>query len=169
MRSLSQGIDEAVLRGFDNSSSARVRAIQSISSQKIGVPEKLRLIEEKLKKRISESSRKEAAPQVNGNDQTRLHIRPFEGTVTNLLDTYIGPKGKHQQFMVLLDDGKEMEVRHNTTLAPEVPVHIGESIKLWGVQVGDPVSGLPVIHWTHKNYRNGKIAGCIQLEGKIYE
>jgi hypothetical protein len=66
-----------------------------------------------------------------------------QGLVVVLLPDGNGPDGPHQCFRVDLGQGVVVEVDHNLTLAPRVPVTVGSTVIVHGQFEPDP--GRPVI------------------------
>jgi hypothetical protein len=87
------------------------------------------------------------------------------GTVTMLLPDSNGPTGPHEDFDVLVN-GYTVEIDHNLTLAPRVPVAIGDVVTIHGQFEPDP--GRPVIHYTH-HATDSHPGGWIKLDGKTYD
>jgi hypothetical protein len=69
-----------------------------------------------------------------------------QGTVTLLLPDSSGPSGPHQSFEIEVA-GQLVEVDHNLTLAPRVPLTIGDQVIVHGQFNPDP--GHPDIDYTH--------------------
>jgi hypothetical protein len=86
------------------------------------------------------------------------------GTVTALLPDSNGPAGPHEDFDVSVA-GHRVEIDHNLTLAPRVPVRLGDVVTVHGQFEPDP--GHPVIHYTH-HATGSHPGGWIKLEGKRY-
>jgi hypothetical protein len=89
-----------------------------------------------------------------------------QGTVVGLLPDGNGPDGPHQRFRVDLGQRVVVEVDHNLTLAPRVPVTDGSTVIVHGQFEPDP--GRPVIHYTHHPTGAHK-GGWIQLNGHRYQ
>ncbi len=88
------------------------------------------------------------------------------GTVTALLgDSPPRGDGAHQRFDVSVD-GITVEVDHNLSLAPRVPVAVGDSVVIHGQFEPDP--GHPVIHYTH-HATGAHEGGSIELNGTTYQ
>ena len=88
-----------------------------------------------------------------------------QGRVVELLGDGNGADGPHQRFQLDLGSGVVVEVDHNITLAPRVPVRVGDSVTLHGELAPDP--GHPVIHYTH--HATGRHeGGWITLNGQTY-
>ncbi len=68
------------------------------------------------------------------------------GTVTAVLPDSNGPEGPHEDFDIRVL-GHLVEIDHNLTLAPRVPVEPGDVVEIHGQFEPDP--GHPVIHYTH--------------------
>ena len=94
--------------------------------------------------------------------------RPAEvtvaGTVTRLLRDGHGQAGPHERFLMTVD-GVRVEVDHNLTLAPRVPLRVGDVVDVRGQFEPDP--GRPVIHYTHHATGNHP-GGYIRLRGRTY-
>ncbi len=87
-------------------------------------------------------------------------------TVTMLLpDAGAGADGAHERFDVTVD-GTTVEIDHNLSLAPRVPVAAGQTVVIHGQFEPDP--GHPVIHYTH-HATGSHEGGWIQLNGSTYE
>jgi hypothetical protein len=88
-----------------------------------------------------------------------------QGRVLSLLSDGNGAEGPHQRFRLDLGGGVVVEVDHNLTLAPRVPLRAGDTVTLHGEFAPDP--GHPVIHYTH--HATGKHeGGWITLGGQTY-
>jgi hypothetical protein len=86
------------------------------------------------------------------------------GAVTTLLPDSNGPDGPHEDFDVDVA-GHAVEIDHNLTLAPQVPVRVGDVVVIHGQFEPDP--GHPVIHYTH-HATGTHPGGWIKLDGKKY-
>lgn len=86
------------------------------------------------------------------------------GTVTAVLPDSNGPAGPHEDFTVSVL-GHTVEVDHNLTLAPRVPVQPGDVVEIHGQFEPDP--GHPVIHYTH-HATGTHPGGWITLDGHRY-
>ncbi len=88
-----------------------------------------------------------------------------QGHVVALLPDGNGSDGPHQRFQLSLGGGVVVEVDHNITLAPRVPLRVGDTVTLHGEFAPDP--GHPVIHYTH--HATGRHeGGWIELNGQTY-
>jgi hypothetical protein len=87
-----------------------------------------------------------------------------QGTVTMVLPDSNGPAGPHEDFDISVD-GHIVEIDHNLTLAPRVPVAIGDVVAIHGQFEPDP--GNPVIHYTH-HATDSHPGGWIKLDGHKY-
>ncbi len=88
-----------------------------------------------------------------------------QGRVVALLPDGNGSDGPHQRFRLDVGAGVVVEVDHNLTLAPRVPLHDGDTVTVHGEFAPDP--GHPVIHYTH--HATGRHeGGWIQLGGQTY-
>jgi hypothetical protein len=86
------------------------------------------------------------------------------GTVTTLLPDSDGPDGPHEDFDITVS-GHTVEIDHNLTLAPRVPVAVGDVVDIHGQFEPDP--GDPVIHYTH-HATGSHPGGWIKLRGHKY-
>jgi len=87
-----------------------------------------------------------------------------QGRVVELLPDSHGADGPHQRFRLDVA-GVVVEVDHNLTLAPRVPLADGATVTVHGEFVPDP--GHPVIHYTH--HATGRHeGGWIELLGATY-
>jgi hypothetical protein len=95
--------------------------------------------------------------------------RPSEVTVsavvTALLSDSNGPGGSHQLFRISVE-GRGLEVDHNVSIAPRVPLNVGSQLTIHGQFEPDP--GHPVIHFTHHS-TGGHEGGWIDAGGRRYE
>jgi len=87
------------------------------------------------------------------------------GTVTMVLPDSTGPTGPHEDFDIVVN-GYRVEIDHNLTLAPRVPVAVGDTVTIHGQFEPDP--GNPVIHYTH-HPTGSHPGGWIKLNGKSYQ
>jgi hypothetical protein len=88
-----------------------------------------------------------------------------QGRVVALLPDGNGTDGPHQRFRLDVS-GVVVEVDHNLTLAPRVPLRDGETITVHGEFAPDP--GRPVIHYTH--HATGRHeGGWIEADGQRYD
>jgi hypothetical protein len=88
-----------------------------------------------------------------------------QGHVAGLLGDSNGSAGPHQRFRLDVGGGVVVEVDHNLSLAPRVPLHTGDAVTVHGEFAPDP--GHPVIHYTH--HATGRHeAGWIMLAGQTY-
>jgi Protein of unknown function (DUF3465) len=87
------------------------------------------------------------------------------GLVVALLPDGAGPDGPHQRFRLDLGQQVTVEVDHNLTLAPRVPVAVGSTVVVHGQFEPDP--GRPVIHYTH-HATGAHEGGWIELDGHRY-
>jgi hypothetical protein len=77
--------------------------------------------------------------------------------------------GAHERFEVKVPTGDVLEVDHNTSLAPYVPVHSGDHIVIHGKLYIDPGPRVGV-HCTHSRTSSGcPIPGWILLGQTYYE
>jgi hypothetical protein len=87
-----------------------------------------------------------------------------QGRVMAVLPDGNGPEGPHERFTIVVG-GVVVEVDHNLTLAPRVPVNAGDTVTVHGEFAPDP--GHPIIHYTH--HATGRHeGGWIELNGSTY-
>ncbi len=88
-----------------------------------------------------------------------------QGRVVALLADGSGTDGPHQRFRLDLGVRVVVEIDHNLSLAPRVPVRGGDTVTVHGEFAPDP--GHPVIHYTH--HATGRHeGGWITLNGQTY-
>ena len=96
---------------------------------------------------------------VNGAEVT------FDATVLN----EPVESGGHERFEVKATTGERLEIDHNTTLAPRVPIHAGDVLVIHGQLYIDPGPRLGV-HCTHAATSSGcPNAGWIMFGSNYYE
>ncbi|MDQ6918710.1 MAG: DUF3465 domain-containing protein, partial [Candidatus Dormibacteraeota bacterium] len=89
----------------------------------------------------------------------------FDGTLTADPEQV----GNHEHLQVKTPKGDVLEVDHNTTLAPSVPAHAGDTIIVHGLLYIDPGPRAGV-HCTHAHVSSGcPNPGWIELGGNYYE
>jgi hypothetical protein len=99
---------------------------------------------------------------VNGSSGAEV---TFDATV---LDNPV-ESGGHERFEVKTPTGERLEVDHNTTLAPYVPIHAGDSVVIHGQLYIDPGPHLGV-HCTHAATSSGcPSPGWIMFGTDYYE
>ena len=77
--------------------------------------------------------------------------------------------GTHERFEVKVPTGETLEVDHNVSLAPYVPVHPGDRLVIHGKLYIDPGPRIGV-HCTHSHTSSGcPIPGWILLGQTYYE
>jgi len=77
--------------------------------------------------------------------------------------------GGHERFEVKAATGEMLEVDHNTSLAPSVPIHAGDGIIIHGQLYIDPGPRLGV-HCTHAHTSSGcPNPGWIEYANNYYE
>lgn len=99
--------------------------------------------------------------------RARLHGRlvEFDATVEKLLRDDL--KGaQHQRFLVSVPDAGTLLIAHNIDLAPQVPVALGDRVRIRGLFEWNPKGG--VVHWTHHDPRHAGTGGWIRLRGQTY-
>jgi Protein of unknown function (DUF3465) len=100
------------------------------------------------------------------HDLTTAHAAEVtvSGRVTGILPDSNGPAGPHEDFDIDVS-GHTVEIDHNLTLAPRVPVKVGDIVAIHGQFEPDP--GHPVIHYTH-HATDSHPGGWIKLNGHKY-
>ena len=77
--------------------------------------------------------------------------------------------GGHERFEVKAATGESLEVDHNTSLAPSVPVHTGDAVIIHGQLYIDPGPRVGV-HCTHAHTSSGcPSPGWIEYANNYYE
>jgi hypothetical protein len=98
------------------------------------------------------------------NDRTGAEVT-FDATV---LDNPV-ESGGHERFEVKATTGERLEVDHNTTLAPSVPLHTGDVVVIHGQLYIDPGPRIGV-HCTHAATSSGcPNPGWIMFGSTYYE
>jgi hypothetical protein len=79
------------------------------------------------------------------------------------------PVGTHEHLLVADPFGDQLEVDHNTGLAPWVPAHAGDVVIVRGqLYIDGP--GRAGVHCTHARTSSGcPVPGWVELSGKYYE
>jgi len=99
---------------------------------------------------------------VNGSNGAEV---TFDATVLN--DPV--ESGGHERFEVKATTGEMLEVDHNTTLAPYVPIHVADLLVIHGQLYIDPGPKIGV-HCTHAHTSSGcPNPGWIELGQNYYE
>jgi hypothetical protein len=77
--------------------------------------------------------------------------------------------GGHERFQVKDPSGDVLEIDHNTTLAPSVPAHAGDTLVIHGQLYIDPGPRVGV-HCTHAQTSSGcPYSGWIEFAQNYYE
>lgn len=98
--------------------------------------------------------------------QGRAEEVTVQGPVLAVLADASGPHGPHQRFTVDIGSGVVVEVDHNLSLAPRVPLHRGDVVIVHGQLALDP--GRVVVHDTHHSTGSHE-GGWVELGGQRYE
>jgi hypothetical protein len=99
---------------------------------------------------------------VNGTGNVEV---TFDATITNQPTD----SGGHERFTVKDPAGDQLEVDHNTSLAPYVPAHAGDALIIHGQLYIDPGPHAGV-HCTHATTSSGcPYPGWIEFQGNYYE
>lgn len=90
------------------------------------------------------------------------------GAVDRVLSDQDGPSGPHERFIVRLPDvGMTVLVEHNLSIAPRVPVVVGEPVVVHGEYVWNAQGGL--LHFTHHDPDRSHEGGYIVYAGRRYD
>ena len=90
------------------------------------------------------------------------------GTVDRVLADQNGPSGPHERFIVALSDaGATVLIEHNLSLAPRVPVSVGQPVVVHGEYIWNAQGGL--IHFTHRDPDGRHEGGYVLFAGKRYD
>jgi hypothetical protein len=77
--------------------------------------------------------------------------------------------GGHERFQVKASTGEVLEIDHNTSLAPSVPAHAGDTVVIHGQLYIDPGPKIG-IHCTHAHTSSGcPNPGWIEFSQNYYE
>jgi len=91
-----------------------------------------------------------------------------DGTVVRLLPDRASSTGMHEQFIIRLSSGDiTVEVEHNISIAPRVPVALSDHVIVHGEYVWNAQGGL--IHFTHHDPKGTHEGGYIQDNGQTYD
>ncbi len=88
----------------------------------------------------------------------------IRGVVSRLENDYSGPTGPHEYFVVTVL-GHPVEIDYNLSLAPRVPVAVGDVVQVHGEFNPDP--GHPNIDYVHQS-TGGHESGWVILRGHKY-
>jgi len=100
--------------------------------------------------------------------RTEAHGRlvEFDGTVEKVLTP--DKRGlPHQRFVLRVPGAGTVLVAHNTELASEVPLAVGDHVRVRGLFEWNKRGG--VVHWTHHDPAGGSGGGWIRAGGKTYQ
>jgi len=101
------------------------------------------------------------------NHQSNVEVTA-DGTVVRLLPDRTSSTGTHEQFIVKLASADvTVEVEHNISIAPRVPVALDDHVIVHGEYVWNAQGGL--IHFTHHDPQGTHEGGYIQDNGKTYD
>jgi hypothetical protein len=90
------------------------------------------------------------------------------GVIDRVLSDQDGPSGPHERFVVRLPDvGMTVLVEHNLSIAPRVPVVVGELVVVHGEYIWNSQGGL--VHFTHHDADRSHEGGYIVYGGRRYE
>jgi hypothetical protein len=92
----------------------------------------------------------------------------ISGTVDRVLSDQNGPSGPHERFIVRLTNVRmTVLIEHNLSIAPRVPVAVGETVVVHGEYVWNAQGGL--VHFTHHDPDRSHLGGYIMYGGKRYD
>lgn len=93
----------------------------------------------------------------------------FDATVTGSPQFFYGRRSHtvHEAFEVRSNDGARLQVVDNLSLAPRIPVAVGDRVVVQGELVPYGACG-PLVHWTHHDPRGRHPAGFIEWNGRRY-
>jgi len=75
---------------------------------------------------------------------------------------------RHQKFIVRLSSGHTVLIAHNIDVAPRInTLGLGDVIRFQGKFEWNDKGG--VVHWTHRNSRDGSPVGYLQHDGVTYQ
>lgn len=101
------------------------------------------------------------------NHQSNVEVTA-DGTVVRLLPDRTSSTGIHEQFIIKLSSGDiTVEVEHNISIAPRVPVARDDHVVVHGEYIWNSQGGL--IHFTHHDPKGSHEGGYIQDNGKTYD
>ena len=101
------------------------------------------------------------------NHQSNVEVTA-DGTVVRLLPDRTSSTGTHEQFIVKLSSADvTVEVEHNISIAPRVPVALDDHVIVHGEYVWNDEGGL--IHFTHHDPAPAHEGGWIELRGVRYQ
>ena len=72
----------------------------------------------------------------------------------------------HEAFDAATPAGP-VEIVDNVSIAPRVPVQVGDRIEVRGEMVHDPGRN-PIVHWTHHDPQHTHPDGFIRYRGQVY-
>jgi hypothetical protein len=100
--------------------------------------------------------------------RTEAHGRlvEFDGTVQKIL-TPDRRGRRHQRFVLTVPGAATVLVAHNTDLGGEVPLTVGDHVRVRGIFEFNRRGG--VVHWTHHDPGGEAGAGWIRVGGKTYQ
>ena len=90
------------------------------------------------------------------------------GTVERVLSDQTGPSGPHERFIVRLADvSMTVLIEHNLSIAPRVPLAVGEAVVVHGEYIWNDQGGL--VHFTHHDPDRSHEGGYVLYAGKRYD
>jgi hypothetical protein len=92
----------------------------------------------------------------------------FSATVTSGARFFHGSRSRyeHEAFDVRTSAGPA-EVVDNVSIAPSIPVRVGDRVEVRGEMVHDP-GREPIVHFTHRDPQGTHPDGFIRLHDKLY-
>lgn len=92
----------------------------------------------------------------------------FDGVVASPPAFARTASGVHEHFRVRSDDGIDVEIADNVSIAPPCPVRPGDRVEIRGELVRSYKDGSPLVHWTHHDPSARHPDGFIDLGGRRY-
>jgi hypothetical protein len=106
------------------------------------------------------------AQAVSGGRSTEV---TFGGVVTTA-PRFLGTRsGMHELFRMQSDDGVDLEIADNVSIAARCPVVPGDRIEVRGEFSPAYADGSPLVHWTHRDPCHRHTDGFIELDGRRYQ
>lgn len=92
----------------------------------------------------------------------------FDGVVATAPAFARTTSGVHERFHVRSDDGIDVEIADNVSIAPPCPVRPGDRVEIRGELVRSYRDGSPLVHWTHHDPSGRHTGGFIEVGGRCY-
>jgi hypothetical protein len=92
----------------------------------------------------------------------------FDGTVSTPPRYVRSASGLHEHFRVHSDDGVDVAIADNVSIAPRCPVRPGDRVEIRGEFARAYADGSPLVHWTHHDPTAHHPDGFIEYDGHRY-